>query len=69
MAPSRARILSMIHPVLVGHYNLIRLKKSTLPSTQRKLVVKRVEFNVSKGKILQAYVDDSYAILKEENEK
>jgi hypothetical protein len=66
MAPSKARILSMIHPVLIGHYNLIQLKKSSLPSAQRKLVKKRIDFNVAKGKILQAQIDDSFNILKEE---
>lgn len=58
----------MIHPVLVGHYNLIRLKKSSLPSAQRKLIVKRIEFNVAKGNILQAQIDDSYNILSEEQD-
>lgn len=58
----------MTIPVLIGHYNLIRLKKSSLSSTQRALVIKRIEFNVSKGKILQAQIDDFYEVLKAEQD-
>lgn len=64
--PSKARILQMAIPILIGHYNLIRLKQSTLSSTQRRLVAKRIEFNVAKGKILQAQIDDFYEVLKAE---
>lgn len=53
IAPSINRILSMPIPILVGHYALIKLKQSTLSSTQRKRVVARIAYLKDKGKITQ----------------
>lgn len=64
MAPSKARVLNMEYPVLIGHYSLIRLKKSSLSSTQRARVTRRIEHLISKNKISQQQIDDSFDKLK-----
>ena len=57
LPPRVNRVMSMTPEVLVGHYNLIQLKKSSLSSTMRKMVVKRVEYLKEKGQITQEGID------------
>lgn len=44
--------------LLKGHWVLIKLKKSNLPSNSRKLVLKRVDYQVGKGKITMQELND-----------
>lgn len=64
LPPSANRVLSMSHPILISHANLISLKKSSLSSSQRAMVKRRLSFLIEKGKINQVTVDESLKSLK-----
>lgn len=51
--PTQNRIFSMDKLILLQHFILIDLKQSSLSAEERRLVTKRVEFGVNKGKITE----------------
>lgn len=61
--PTKRRILEMSHDVLIGHYNLIQIKKSSLLRTQRDLVCNRINYLLSKGKITEQQIDAKLALV------
>lgn len=57
----------MSHDTLKGHWALIKLKKSNLPSNTRSLIIKRVDVLIGKGKIslqelneLKSYLNNKF---------
>ena len=64
LAPSKARILKMPIPILIEHYALIQLKKSSLSSSQRAYVENRINFQIEKGNIFPEELEASINNLK-----
>lgn len=60
LAPSKTRILKMPLELLIDHYTLIQLKKSSLPSAQRAMVNNRIKFSLEKGRMNQMDLELSY---------
>jgi len=63
--PSIARIIAMPTKLILEHNALISIKKSSLSSTQRKVVQFRVKYLLDKELITQEEVDLSLKKIKE----
>lgn len=65
VAPSKARILKLTHEQLIGHFNLVRLKRSTFSAAQRALITRRMDYLTANQKISMIDVDLQLAKLKD----
>tara|TARA_R110000796_G_scaffold63909_3_gene147832 strand:- start:3663 stop:3995 length:333 start_codon:yes stop_codon:yes gene_type:complete len=59
LPPSKARILNMSYPILLENYALIKIKASSLSSSQRSMVLTRVAFLLTKGKLTVDEINSS----------
>lgn len=66
LKPYQKRIFNMSQEVLMGHWALIELKQSSLPSNSRELIQKRISYLVGKGKIKMEELNNLKKQLKDE---
>lgn len=57
--PTQNRIFSMDKEILLGHYVLVLMKMSRLSAEERRLVINRVAFGITKGSITEENVLDA----------